>query len=133
MNKTMDFINGCGIYYIATNEGDQPRVRPFGGLCEFEGKVYFATNNRKEVYKQMLANPKVEICAFKDADWVRLAGEVKLDERREARAAMMEACPSLGNMYNIDDNLMVVFYFVKGIATRYSFTGGDPVTCDLYE
>lgn len=124
MKEILEFLRECGTFYLATTEGDQPRVRPFGVVCEFEGKLYIATTNKKDVYNQMLKNPKIEICGMnKDEDkWMRVAGEVELDERREARVAMMEANKSLENMYNVDDNLFVVLSFKNAKATLYSFT-----------
>ena len=104
-------------------DGNQPRVRPFGAVCEFEGKLYFITAKTKNVYKQLLENPRVEISAMKGQDnWIRLDGEVKMDDRREARAAMLEAVPVLKNMYNADDGVMTVFYLDNIKATEYSFT-----------
>lgn len=124
MKEILEFLRECGTFYLATTEGDQPRVRPFGVVCEFEGKLYIAATNKKDVYNQMLKNPKIEICGMnKDEDkWMRVAGEVELDERREARVAMMEANKSLENMYNVDDNLFVVLSFKNAKARLYSFT-----------
>ncbi len=123
MNEVLEFLKGCGTFYLATTDGDQPRVRPFGAVCEFEGKLYIVTNNRKEVYKQMLTNPKVEICGMHKGKWIRVAGTVAHDDRREARVAMMDANKaSLSSMYTVDDNLMEVLYFENGTATIYSFT-----------
>lgn len=122
MKEVLDYLRNCGTFYLATSEGDQPRVRPFGAVCEFEGKLYIVTNNQKDVYKQMLTNPKVEICGMHAGTWMRVSGEVKEDVRREARVAMMDANNSLSSMYTVDDNLMTVFYFENGTATISSFT-----------
>lgn len=122
MKEILEFLRECGTFYLATTEGDQPRVRPFGVVCEFEGKLYIATTNKKDVYNQMLKNPKIEICGMNKDKWMRVAGEVELDERREARVAMMEANKSLENMYNVDDNLFVVLSFKNAKARLYSFT-----------
>lgn len=122
MKEILEFLRECGTFYLATTEGDQPRVRPFGVVCEFEGKLYIATTNKKDVYNQMLKNPKIEICGMNKDKWMRVAGEVELDEHREARVAMMEANKSLENMYNVDDNLFVVLSFKNAKATLYSFT-----------
>ena len=127
MNEVLSFLKSCGVYYIATNEGDQPRVRPFGALAEFEGKIYFPTNNQKKVYRQLIANPKFEICGMFDNRWIRIEGIAKLDERREARVAMLEQCPSLSGMYNADDGLMVVFMIESAEATISSFTAPPEV------
>lgn len=97
--KALDFLKSCGTFYLATVEDDQPHVRPFGAVAEFEGKLYLITNNQKDVYHQMKKNNKVEISGMVEGTWIRLKGEVKEDLRREARVAMLEANPSLGNMW----------------------------------
>lgn len=131
MNEVVEYLKSCGTFYLATNEGNQPHVRPFGAVCEFEGKLYIVTNNQKKVYQQMLKNPKVEICGMYKGTWMRLEGEVQLDDCREARVAMMEANrAALQSMYTVDDGLMVVFSFTKGTATIYSFTA-DPKVIQL--
>lgn len=122
MNEVLKYLQDCGTFYLATVEGEQPHVRPFGAVCEFEGKLYIVTNNQKDVYKQMKANKKVEISAMNNGTWIRLNGVVKEDTRREARVAMMEANESLQSMYSVDDNLMTVFAFEHGVATICSFT-----------
>lgn len=128
MKEVLDYLKSCGTFYLATEENGQPHVRPFGAVCEFEGKLYIVTNNKKDVYNQMQKNKKVEICGMHKGTWIRLTGEVKEDLRREARAAMMDDNKTaLSSMYTIDDNLMTVFYFEKGTATIYSFTD-DPKT-----
>lgn len=123
MNETLKFLQDCGTFYLATNENDQPHVRPFGAVCQFENKLYIVTNNKKDVYNQMIKNPKVELCGIYKGKWIRVMGEVVLDERREARVAMMDANKAaLSSMYTVDDNLMVVLYFKSATATIYSFT-----------
>lgn len=126
MNKATEYLKSCGTFYLATDENGQPHVRPFGAVCEFEGKLYIVTNNQKKVYQQMKANGKVEICGMHKGTWIRVEGEVKEDTRREARVAMMDDnTAALSSMYTVDDNLMTVFYFEHGTATIYSFTA-DP-------
>ena len=123
MNEVVKYLQKCGTFYLATVEGDQPHVRPFGAVCEFEGKLYIVTNNKKKVYNQMKANGKVEMCGMNKGTQIRVKGVVKEDTRREARVAMMEENKkSLQSMYTVDDNLMTVFAFESGIATVYSFT-----------
>ena len=108
--------------YLATVEGNQPRVRTFGTAHIFEGKLYIQTGKVKDVSKQIHANPKVEICAFKNGEWLRVAGELVEDDRREARQSMLDAYPSLQNMYSADDGNTEVFYFKNATATFSSFT-----------
>lgn len=109
-------------YYLATIEGDQPRVRPFGTAHLFEGKLYIQTGKVKDVSTQIHANPKVEICAYKNGEWLRIAGELVEDDRREAKQSMLDAYPSLQKMYSADDGNTEVFYFKNATATFYSFT-----------
>ena len=122
MQKVVDFLKEAGTYYLATVEGDQPRVRPFGTAHIFEGKLYIQTGKVKEVSKQIHANPKVEICAFKDGKWLRIARELVEDDRMEARQSMLDAYPSLQSMYKADDGNTEVFYFKDATATFSSFT-----------
>ncbi len=122
MKEAFAFLQAAKIFYIATAEGDQPRVRPFGAICEFEGRFYITTANTKKVYAQIKQNPKVEICAMSGGKWIRLAAELVEDDRREARAAMLEANPSLRNLYAADDGVMVVLYLKNATADICSFT-----------
>ena len=124
MQEVLKYLKESGTFYVATNEGQQPRVRPFGVVCEFEGKLYIVTNNQKKVYKQMMTNPKIEISAMNKDTWIRLEAEVVHDPRREARVAMLEDKDNaiLKSMYNADDNLVEVLYLKNATATISSFT-----------
>ena len=122
MEKVCQFLKDAGIYYLATVEGDQPRVRPFGTVHIFEGKLYIQTGKVKDVSKQIMANGKVEICAMKDGEWIRVAGTLVEDDRIEARQSMLDAYPSLQNRYAADDGNTQVFYLEDAIATISSFT-----------
>ncbi len=127
MERVAKFLQEAGTYYLATVQGDQPRVRPFGTAHVFEGKLYIQTGKVKEVSKQIHANPKVEICAFKNGEWLRVAATLVEDDRREARVSMLEAYPSLQGMYSADDGNTEVFYLKDATATFSSFTA-EPVT-----
>ena len=127
MERTVKFLKDAGTYYLATMDGDQPRVRPFGTVHVFENKLYIQTGKVKDVSKQIHANPKVEICAFKDGEWLRVAGELAEDDRREARQSMLDAYPSLQGMYSADDGNTEVFYLKNAVATFSSFTN-EPET-----
>lgn len=122
MKKVCEFLKDAETYYLATVEGDQPRVRPFGTAHIFDGKLYIQTGKVKPVSKQLKANPKAEICAFKGGRWLRLAGELVEDDRIEARKSMLDAYPNLRNMYNENDGNTQVFYFKNATATFSSFT-----------
>ena len=122
MQKVYDFLKEAGTYYLATAEGDQPRVRPFGTVNMFDGKLYIQTGKVKPVSKQIALNPKAEICAFKDGTWLRLSGELIEDDRREARKSMLDAYPELRAMYNEDDGNTQVFYLKNATAVFSSFT-----------
>ncbi|MCR5673351.1 MAG: pyridoxamine 5'-phosphate oxidase family protein [Lachnospiraceae bacterium] len=122
MQRVVDFLKSAETYYLATVDGDQPRVRPFGTVNVFDGKLYIQTGKVKDVSKQIHKNPKVEICAFKDGDWLRVAGQLVEDERIEAKQAMLDAYPSLQGMYKADDGNTEVFYLKDATATFSSFT-----------
>ncbi|MCI8389288.1 MAG: NimC/NimA family protein [Roseburia sp.] len=127
MEQVAAFLKEAGTYYLATTEGDQPRVRPFGTAHVFEDRLYIQTGRVKEVSKQLLVNPKAEICAFHKGRWIRIAGELIEDDRNEARQSMLDAYPSLQNRYAADDGNTQVFYFRNATATISSFTE-EPVT-----
>ena len=127
MEKVAKFLKEAGTYFLATVDGDQPRVRPFGTVNVFEGKLYIQTGKVKDVAKQIAANPKVEISAFKDGTWIRLAGKLVEDDRREARVSMLDAYPDLKAMYDPDDGNTVVYYFEDATATFCSFTAPPEV------
>ena len=122
MQQVYDFLKKCGAYYLATVEGDQARVRPFGTIDLFEGKLYIQTGKVKPCSKQILANPKVEICAFHQGTWIRIAGELAEDDRIEAKKSMLDAYPNLRRMYDENDGNTQVFYFKNAVATFSSFT-----------
>lgn len=122
MEKVYQFLKDAGVYYLATVDGDQPRVRPFGTFHVFEGKLYIQTGKAKDVSRQLAANPKAEICAFKDGTWLRVAGTLVEDDRVEARKSMLDAYPDLRAMYNENDGNTQVLYFKDATATFSSFT-----------
>ena len=127
MEEVVKFLKEAGTYYLATVDGDQPRVRPFGTVNVFEGKVYIQTGKIKDVSKQLHKNPKAEICAFKDGEWIRIAGELIEDDRIEARRSMLDAYPSLQGMYKADDGNTEVLFLKDATATFYSFTSAPRV------
>ena len=116
------FLDEAQVYYLATVEADQPRVRPFGTAHIFEDKLYIQTGKVKPCSKQLLANPKAEICAFHNGTWIRIAGELQEDDRVEAKKSMLDAYPNLRNMYDENDGNTQVFYFKHVVATFSSFT-----------
>lgn len=112
MKEVLQFLQDAGVFYIATMDGDQPRVRPFGAINEFDGKIYIITSNEKDVYKQMQKNPKVEISGMnKEGKWIRLSCQVVRDDRTEAKKSMLDANPNLRAMYSEEDGKMEVLYF----------------------
>ena len=129
MEKVYSFLKNAGIYYLATVENNQPRVRPFGTVNIYDGKLYIQTGKIKPVSAQIAANPKVEICAFKDGTWLRLTGLLVEDDRVEARKSMLDAYPELRGMYDENDGNTVVYYFKNAVATFSSFsTAPETVT-----
>ena len=127
MERVCQFLKDAGVYYLATVEGDQPRVRPFGTAHIFEGKLYIQTGKVKPTSRQILANPKVEISAFHNGAWIRLAGVLVEDDRVEAKKSMLDAYPDLRGMYNENDGNTQVFYFQNAVATISAF-GAAPET-----
>lgn len=133
MKEVHDFLKSCGNYYIATMEGDQPRVRPFSSLAIYEGKLYIQTGKVKDVSKQMAANPKIEICAFDGKDsWVRIQAIAVDDPRREPKQYLIDLQPGLEKMYSADDNNTQVLYLKDAVARYYSFSEpGGPRTIEF--
>ena len=127
MKRVYDFLKEAKVYYLATMDGDQARVRPFGTLDLFEGKLNIMTKNGKKVSDQMKANPKVELTAMRGDDWVRITCEAHLDTRHEAVVSMVEAHPHLAPFYRADDPDVEVFYLAKAQATIFSSTP-EPLT-----
>ena len=122
MEEVLNFLRDCGTYYLATVEWDQPRVRPFGTINIFEGKLYIQTGKSKKVSKQIQANPKVEISGTLDWRGIRVSWEVVRDERVEAKKSMLDRYPELRGMYDENDHNTEVLYFKNATATIYSFT-----------
>ena len=123
MKEVYEFLKKCGAYYIATVDGDQPRVRPFGTAHIFEDKLYIQTGKSKNVSKQISKNPKIEICCVSDGRWLRIEAVAVDDGRVEAKQAMLDAYPNLKDRYSADDENTQVLYLQDATATFYSFTG----------
>ena len=127
MNEVWEFLKECGVYYLATNDNGQPRVRPFGTAEIFEGKLYIQTGKKKDCYKQLLADPRAEICCFKDGKWLRLSGKLIPDDRVEAKKDMLDKNPNLRGMYDENDGNTIVLYFEDDRAVFSSFTEAPKV------
>ena len=130
IEKVYNFLNGAGTYYLATVEGDQPRVRPFGTVMLFDGKIYIQTGKIKPVSHQLSVNPKAEICAFKNGAWIRVSGELVNDDDRAAKVAMLDKYPEIKGMYSADDGNTQVLYFKNATAVFSSF-GAAPETVEF--
>ena len=122
MKEVYEFLKKCGTYYLATVEGDQPRVRPFGTVDIFEDKLYIQTGKIKNVSKQMKANPKIEISGMADGKWIRVEAIAVEDNRIEPKQHMLDAYPSLQGMYKVDDGNTQTLYLKNATATISSFT-----------
>ena len=122
MQEVYEFLKKAGTYYLATVEGDQPRVRPFGTVNIFDGKLYIQTGKVKAVSKQLQANPKIEICAFNGGKWIRVAATAVNDDRIEAKEAMLDAYPNLKASYKADDGNTQVLWLKDAVATISSFS-----------
>jgi uncharacterized pyridoxamine 5'-phosphate oxidase family protein len=126
VQEVRDYLHDCGVFYIATVDGDQPRVRPFGVAEVYKSKLYIQTGKRKNVFKQMMANPKFEITAVKPSgtEWIRISGTLVNDDSREAKAYVLDQNPELKDMYSADDDNTAVLYIKDGVADFCSFS--DP-------
>ncbi|MCD7743849.1 MAG: pyridoxamine 5'-phosphate oxidase family protein [Lachnospiraceae bacterium] len=123
MQKVYEFLKGAGTYYLATVDGDQARVRPFGTIHIYDGNLYIQTGKTKDVAKKIAANPKVEICAMSKGDWIRVCGTLVLDERVEAQESMLDAYPNLRKTYTTgSEGNTAVYYFKDAVATISSFS-----------
>ena len=121
MKRVLEFLKKAEVYYLATVEGDQPRVRPFGTANEFEGKIYIQTGKVKPTSRQLAKNPKAEICAYKDGEWLRVSCELAEDDRFEAKKSMLDAYPNLRGMYSENDGNTQVFYMSNATAIFSAF------------
>lgn len=123
MQEVYEFLKSCGVYYLATAEGDQPRVRPFGTVDLFEDKLYLQTGKVKAVARQLKANPRVELSAMaQDGRWIRITAEAVLDENIRAQEHMLDAYPNLKAMYTAGDGNTEVYYLKNAVAQICSFT-----------
>jgi uncharacterized pyridoxamine 5'-phosphate oxidase family protein len=128
MNKVTEALKNSGTFFVATMDGDQARVRPFGAVVEIAGKTYICTNNTKECFKQILNNPKVEISGMIGKDWYRVTGTLKVDPSLDSKKAFLEECPL--PMYKYDDGIFEVLYFENAVVKFESFTK-DPETFEI--
>jgi uncharacterized pyridoxamine 5'-phosphate oxidase family protein len=127
MQEVHDFLKKCKTYFLATTDGDQPRVRPFGTVHLFENKLYIQTGKSKDVSKQMKKNPKIEICGVIGGEWIRIQATAVEDDRVEAKQSLLEAYPNLKNRYSATDNNCQVLYLKNAVATIASFTSAPKV------
>lgn len=127
MQEVYEFLKKCGRYYIATIDGDQPRIRPFGTIHIFEGKLYIQTGKKKDVSKQMMKNPQIAICSMSGDQWIRIQAEAVEDDRVEAKQSMLDAYPNLKNMYSATDNNTQVLYLKNAVASINSFNSEPKV------
>ncbi len=122
MQEVYNFLKEAGVYYLATVDGDKPKVRPFGTAEIFENHLYIQTGKKKDVFKQIETNPYVELCAFNNGTWIRVSGKLVLDDRIEAKKDMLDKNSDLRSMYDENDENTAVLYFESGKAVISSFT-----------
>ena len=122
MKEVYEFLKESNVFYLATIDGDRPRVRPFGTAEIFEGHLYLQTGKNKDVFKQIEKNPNVELSGFTDGKWIRVEGKLVLDDRIEAKKDMLDKNPELRAMYNENDDNTIVLYFEHAKAVIASFT-----------
>lgn len=127
MKETQEFLKNAGVYYLATIDGDKPRVRPFGTAEIFEDKLYIQTGKSKDVFKQIEKNSNVEITAYNNGKWIRVEAKLVPDDRKEAIKDMLDKNPDLRSMYDENDGNAVVLYLKDAKATIYSFTDAPKI------
>jgi uncharacterized pyridoxamine 5'-phosphate oxidase family protein len=127
MKEVYEFLKKCGVYYLATVDGDQPRVRPFGTVNIFEDKLYIQTGKSKDVSRQMMKNPRIEVCAMNSGEWIRIQATVVEDDRVEARQSMLDSFPNLKSKYSATDDNTQVLYLKDAVATIASFKNNPKV------
>lgn len=130
MNQVYEFLREAKVYYLATFDGTCARVRPFGTIHLYDGRLYIMTKQGKKVSDQMKAHPQVELTAMRGDDWIRITCEVCLDPRREAIASVVDAHPHLAPFYRADDPLTEVFYLTHATAIIYTDTP-TPLTIEF--
>lgn len=123
MHEVFKFLQDCGIFFVATVDKTAPKVRPFSFVMEYQGKICFGTSNQKPFYRQLMANPNIEICASQGGKWLRLSGQAVFCTTREAKAEALEVMPMLKQMYSVDDNLCEIFYIDNAVANFSSMSG----------
>jgi uncharacterized pyridoxamine 5'-phosphate oxidase family protein len=125
MEEILKFLQDNQVFYLATVEGDQARVRPMGFVMIYKGKLTFGTNNKKPMFKQMKSSPKIEICSYSaDGGWLRISGPVAFNPDREAKVKALEVAPNLKGMYSPDDGLFELFHFENALAVFSDMKGG---------
>lgn len=128
MNRIVEEMKTAKVFYLATCEKDQPRVRPFGSVTEIDGQVYICTNNTKDCYRQIQENPNVEICGMlPDGKWIRVTARAVRDDRDEAREAMLNDPTGPRQLYTVGDGFFEVLRLEDAVCTRYSFSGEPEV------
>ncbi len=127
MQEVCEFLKNAGAYYLATDDAGQPRVRPFGTAHIFEDRLYIQTGRKKDVFRQIERNPRVELCAFAKGQTLRVAGTLAVDDRLEAQRSLLDAYPGLQDQYQAGDGNNVVLYFEHATAT-FSAPGGEART-----
>ena len=127
IDKVYYYLNDAGTYYLATVDGDKPRVRPFGTALLYDGKIYIQTGKGKKVTEQLAQNPHAELCACMNGSWVRIAAELVSDNNHEVKVQMLEKMPSLKAMYNPDDDSMQMYY-LKDATAYFSSFSAEPET-----
>lgn len=126
MSKVVEFLNEAKTYYLATVYNGEAKIRPIGAAVEYNGRVYLATNNQKEMYKQMLVNPSISVSGMSNGKWIRITGKAVMDTTVETKTAMLEAHPMLKHMYSVEDEAFTTFYIDDMKAVLNSF-GQEPV------
>ena len=113
LERIDQFLSECGVFFLATSDGDQPKCRPLGFHMLKDGKIYFGIGTFKDVYKQVTKNPKVEICACKGLNFMRYCGKAKFDDNPELSKQALEAMPMLKKIYNDETGYVLAMFSLE--------------------
>jgi uncharacterized pyridoxamine 5'-phosphate oxidase family protein len=102
MSKSFEFLKSCGVFFVTTINDEVPASRPFGAVMEYEGNLYISTGNTKDVYKQFLQNPNIQIIALKKEtrEWIRINGKAVETKDLKEKRIMLEECSILSRRFD---------------------------------
>ncbi|QNU68595.1 pyridoxamine 5'-phosphate oxidase family protein [Ruminiclostridium herbifermentans] len=129
MDEVVKFLEENPVFYIATVDGDTPKVRPFGFFLKHQQKLYFGVGNQKETFKQLQKNPKFEISTTsKDNTWLRLSGNAVFETSEELLEKAFERNPNLKALYSKENGPRLELFYIENAKAEFlNFLGEHKV------